>query len=90
MPPWASRSGPTPLLLLRGALTKRGVVRSADLASVRDGARVRVAGLVLVRQRPGSAKGVMFLTLEDETGPSNIIVYQASSTGTAECCSRPA
>lgn len=41
-----------------------------------DGARVTVAGLVLVRQRPGTAKGVIFLTLEDETGISNIIVWR--------------
>ena len=40
------------------------------------GARVTVAGLVLVRQRPGTAKGVIFLTLEDETGVSNIVVWQ--------------
>nr|WP_325251776.1 OB-fold nucleic acid binding domain-containing protein [Amylibacter sp.] len=41
-----------------------------------QGARITVAGLVLVRQRPGTAKGVIFLTLEDETGISNIIVWQ--------------
>ena len=40
------------------------------------GARVTVAGLVLVRQRPGTAKGVIFLTLEDETGISNIVVWE--------------
>lgn len=41
-----------------------------------EGARVTVAGLVLVRQRPGTAKGVIFITLEDETGISNIVVWQ--------------
>ena len=42
-----------------------------------DGKRVRVGGLVLVRQRPGSAKGVLFITLEDETSPANLIVWPA-------------
>ncbi len=42
-----------------------------------NGARVAVAGLVLVRQRPGTAKGVIFITLEDETGVSNIVVWRA-------------
>lgn len=42
-----------------------------------NGARVRVAGLVLLRQRPGTARGVIFLTLEDETGTCNVIVWQA-------------
>ncbi len=41
-----------------------------------DGARVTVAGLVLVRQRPGTAKGVIFITLEDETGVSNVVVWR--------------
>ncbi len=41
-----------------------------------DGARVTVAGLVLVRQRPGTAKGVIFITLEDETGVANVVVWQ--------------
>ena len=50
-------------------------MRAADLTRVRDGSRVGTAGLVLVRQRPGSAKGVLFLTLEDETGPANVIVW---------------
>ena len=47
------------------------------LDEVPNGARIRVAGLVLVRQRPGTAKGVIFITLEDETGISNIIVWRA-------------
>jgi error-prone DNA polymerase len=64
-----------PVVYLRAALARRGVTPSADLAKVRDGQGVRVAGLVLVRQRPGSAKGVMFLTLEDETGACNVIVW---------------
>ncbi|RVV98608.1 hypothetical protein EKE94_06755 [Mesobaculum littorinae] len=49
----------------------------ARLADPPNGARVAVAGLVLVRQRPGTAKGVIFLTLEDETGICNVIVWRA-------------
>jgi len=47
----------------------------ARLAEVPNGARVTVAGLVLVRQRPGTAKGVIFVTLEDETGVANVVVW---------------
>ena len=50
----------------------------ARLSEPPNGARVTVAGLVLVRQRPGTANGVIFLTLEDETGISNIIVWRAA------------
>ncbi|MCC6303762.1 MAG: hypothetical protein IT545_01050 [Rhodobacteraceae bacterium] len=49
----------------------------ARLAAVPRGARVAVAGLVLVRQRPGTAKGVVFITLEDETGVCNVVVWKA-------------
>ena len=65
-----------PLALLRQQLSSRGVIRNAELASAANGARVRVAGLVLVRQRPGTAKGVTFATLEDETGVANLVVWQ--------------
>ena len=51
------------------------VMRASDLANLRDGARICVAGVVLVRQRPGSAKGVVFMTLEDETGVVNAVVW---------------
>ena len=64
-----------PLAFLRQALARRGVTPAAGLARLQDGQQVKVAGLVLVRQRPGSAKGVMFVTLEDETGPLNVIVW---------------
>ena len=47
----------------------------AELKGLKDGAFVRVAGVVLVRQRPGSAKGVVFMTLEDETGVANAVVW---------------
>ncbi len=64
-----------PASFLRARLAARGIVPSETLAKVRNGERVTVAGLVLVRQRPGTAKGVIFMTLEDETGIANIIVW---------------
>ncbi len=64
-----------PTSFMRSRLSARGVLRSDALASVRSGERVTVAGLVLVRQRPGTAKGVIFMTLEDETGVANVIVW---------------
>ena len=54
----------------------RGVMRAADLRDGRQGRRVRVAGMVITRQRPGTAKGFVFLTLEDETGIANAIIWQ--------------
>jgi error-prone DNA polymerase len=66
--------GPHPMALRRHDLSMRGVTRASDLPHARDGRRVRVAGMVITRQRPGTAKGFVFLTLEDETGISNIIV----------------
>jgi error-prone DNA polymerase len=66
--------GPHPMALLRPSLATRGVMRASDLARARPGRRVRVAGAVLVRQRPGTAKGFVFLSLEDETGIANAIV----------------
>jgi error-prone DNA polymerase len=66
--------GPHPMALRRGDMALRGVLRAVDLPQARDGRRVRVAGMVITRQRPGTAKGFVFLTLEDETGISNIIV----------------
>ena len=70
----ASRSGRIPLALRRMELAMRGVLRAIDLPRGRHGRRVRVAGAVITRQRPGTAKGFVFLTLEDETGIANIIV----------------
>ncbi|VFU07648.1 error-prone DNA polymerase [Methylocella tundrae] len=64
-----------PVAFLRAHLAQRKVCRAEDMASQRSGARVSVAGLVLVRQRPGSAKGVIFLTIEDETGTANLVVW---------------
>jgi error-prone DNA polymerase len=63
-----------PLRLLRPGLSRPGVVSSADLAGLPHDARVQLAGLVVARQRPGTAKGVVFLLLEDETGTVNVIV----------------
>jgi error-prone DNA polymerase len=64
-------AGPHVMAYLRGELAARGVVPAADLARLRDGLTVRVAGHVIVRQRPGTAKGMCFLTLEDESGTAN-------------------
>ena len=66
--------GPHPMALRRAELALRGVLRASDLPRGRHGRRVRVAGAVITRQRPGTAKGFVFLTLEDETGIANIIV----------------
>jgi error-prone DNA polymerase len=66
--------GSHPMALRRPELALRGVLRSVDLPKGRAGRRVRVAGAVITRQRPGTAKGMVFLTLEDETGVSNVIV----------------
>jgi error-prone DNA polymerase len=62
------------MALRREDLAMRGVLRAIDLHRARQGRRVRVAGMVITRQRPGTAKGFVFLTLEDETGIANIIV----------------
>ena len=64
-----------PLTFVRDDLTRRGVTRCADLATIRDGRHVEVAGIILVRQKPGSAKGVLFITIEDETGIANGILW---------------
>ena len=64
-----------PLSFLRERLAARGVLHAEALLRARDGDRAATAGLVLVRQRPGSAKGVIFMTLEDETGTVNIVVW---------------
>jgi error-prone DNA polymerase len=66
--------GPHPMSFRRHELSMRGVLRAIDLPRVRSGRRVRTAGMVITRQRPGTAKGFAFLTLEDETGVANIIV----------------
>ncbi|NKQ88719.1 error-prone DNA polymerase [Rhizobium ruizarguesonis] len=64
-----------PIAFLRKDLQKRNIVTCADAMNARDGRWLMAAGFVLVRQMPGSAKGVMFVTIEDETGPANIVVW---------------
>jgi error-prone DNA polymerase len=66
--------GRHPMALKRDELSRLGVLTASELPNRRGGHRVRVAGMVITRQRPGTAKGFVFLTLEDETGVSNIIV----------------
>jgi error-prone DNA polymerase len=67
-------TGPQAMRFYRDGLERGGVLRSAALASGRDGDRVRVAGAMVVKQRPGTAKGFVFLSLEDEDGLANVIV----------------
>jgi error-prone DNA polymerase len=64
-----------PVSFLRTEFARLGITRNVDLLGVRNGRPVTIAGLVLVRQRPGSARGVVFMTLEDETGVANAIVW---------------
>ena len=66
--------GPHPMAYYRDNMNAMGVLRAADLAHVGNGTYVRVAGAVICRQRPGTAKGFVFLSLEDETGISNVII----------------
>jgi error-prone DNA polymerase len=66
--------GPHPMALRRAGLARAGVVGARELRRRRDGDVVRVAGSVIVRQRPGTAKGFVFISLEDETGIANVIV----------------
>jgi error-prone DNA polymerase len=67
-------TGEHPLGLLREELSAQGMVANADLARLPHGTNVRLGGLVVARQRPGTAKGVCFLLLEDETGTVNLVV----------------
>ena len=64
-----------PVSFLRTDLRRRRIVSCRDAMQARDGQWLEAAGLVLVRQRPGSAKGVMFITIEDETGIANLVVW---------------
>jgi error-prone DNA polymerase len=64
-----------PVSFLRARLARAGAVPAARIDDIPDGRRAAMAGVVLVRQRPGSAKGVVFLTLEDETGVTNVVVW---------------
>jgi error-prone DNA polymerase len=64
-----------PLSFYRTSLRSQGFTASGDLPNMRHGQPVSLAGLVLVRQKPGSAKGVCFITLEDETGVANLVIW---------------
>jgi DNA polymerase III alpha subunit len=68
--------GRHPLALLRERLRARALLSAGELKNARHGARVRTAGIVLMRQRPATASGVTFLTLEDESGQVNVIVWE--------------
>ena len=68
--------GRHPLALLRDRLNPFHYVSAHDLSKLPTGQRIRIAGLVITKQRPGTASGVTFITLEDETGCSNLIVWK--------------
>jgi error-prone DNA polymerase len=80
-----------PISFYREEMNRLGIVPAAQLANLKNGHYVRVGGLVLVRQRPGTAKGITFVTIEDETGTANLIVrmdvwerfYQVARTASA-------
>ncbi len=80
-----------PISFYRDEMNRLGIVPAAQLANLKNGRFVRVGGLVLVRQRPGTAKGITFVTIEDETGTANLIVrmdvwerfYQVARTASA-------
>jgi error-prone DNA polymerase len=66
--------GPHPMAYRRAQMNQLGVRRASELAHLPNGRQVRVAGCVIVRQRPGTAKGFVFLSMEDETGIANVII----------------
>ena len=66
--------GPHPMAYRREELRRNGISSAAELRRIRHGSQAVVAGCVITRQRPGTAKGLIFITLEDETGNANVIV----------------
>ena len=64
-----------PVAFLRARLRLLGAIPAADLLHAKEGRKVEVAGVILVRQRPGSAKGILFITIEDESGIANAVVW---------------
>ena len=66
--------GPHPMQYRRGEMQRMGIYRASDLPTIPNGRRLRIGGCVIARQRPGTAKGMMFMSLEDETGIANAIV----------------
>jgi error-prone DNA polymerase len=69
--------GPHPMAYHRARMDKMGIRRASELGKIPSGHKVRAAGCVIARQRPGTAKGFLFLSLEDETGVANVIVTPA-------------
>ncbi len=65
-----------PVSFIREQLDRLHILSASALANGKDGDRVKVAGLILVRQRPGTASGICFITIEDETGTANLVVFQ--------------
>jgi error-prone DNA polymerase len=65
--------GPHPMQYRRAEMKKLGIYRASDLPHIPNGRRLRIGGCVIARQRPGTAKGMMFMSLEDETGIANAI-----------------
>jgi error-prone DNA polymerase len=66
--------GPHPMQYRREEMKRMGIYRAADLSHIPNGRRLRIGGCVIARQRPGTAKGMMFLSIEDETGIANAII----------------
>jgi len=64
-----------PMSFLRKSMTKQGFVTTQQLLLARNGQKIKMAGLVLIRQKPGTAKGVCFITIEDEFGVANLVVW---------------
>jgi error-prone DNA polymerase len=64
-----------PMHFLRAPYGAQGFVTAEQLKAVRDGKRLSIAGVVLIRQRPGTSKGVVFITIEDETGVANLVIW---------------
>ena len=75
-----------PAQFLRADLDARGILRNETLRTMRTGARVNISGLVTCRQRPGSAKGVVFMTIEDESAVANVIVWPRTSSACGRWC----
>ena len=72
-----------PMHFLREHYAAQKFIAADQLKIIRDGKRLSIAGLVLIRQRPGSAKGVVFITLEDETGVANLVIWPTCSGSSA-------
>ncbi len=65
-----------PLSFIREKLKLLHIISAQELGTIKDGTLVKIAGLILVRQRPGTANGICFITIEDETGSANLVVFQ--------------